>query len=256
MRKFTQVFSVLYIVFGGLLLSESIIAVSRTKPVEVLCSSTVRAAGWHEIVGGPDARFSLTTNGMEVKGEGLVFKWDNLEEGIFHDGDSPYVIAKCLPSEKELKMYDLPDEFPYTPPTLVCAKGESIAIRFLSPNDPDPERYIYKATLTVDRDEDADRLSGTPVKVGAGDQVPSANSSPEGSLSGSEASDGTPGRTTTPTETPLNGLMSTGNGREKTHSVGSFVSGILERLTLKKHIKHIDPAAVHGLVGSQVVRSY
>jgi len=125
-------------------------AYTYTNPVSIQCSPSSEEAGWKQLDGSPDSQYTLTTLGIEIAGEGLVTKWDDLsdfENSIMHDG-VVNVVAKCIASGNEIDMF--PDD---DLPTLICPKGDGIIIRFLSPNSSVPNQYIYRATLTVTRDD-------------------------------------------------------------------------------------------------------
>jgi len=110
---------------------------------------------WKEVRNGnPNIRFSLTTVGIQVAGEEeLVTIWDDMEKGIFRsaiDGQGPDILAECTPSRKRMEMFPIGGFAPGNGPTLVCKPGEGITMIMLSPNDPDPKKYIYHAILNRD----------------------------------------------------------------------------------------------------------
>jgi hypothetical protein len=115
------------------------------------CYPAVEKAGWWLIDNGnPKKQFTLTTVGIDIAGEGMVTKYNDCDNAIFHDG-IVHIIAKCVPSNKEMDMWD---DFSDVKPTLICKKGEGVAIRFMSPNSKNPEDYVYHATLTVKVDDE------------------------------------------------------------------------------------------------------
>ena len=127
-------------------------------PLTIKCRPTVEQAGWKEVKGAPNKQYTLTSLGLEIAGEtgpeegGLFSKWTDHERGIVRYGVA-HIIAKCTPNGEEMDMF--PDlALSHDPlPTLVCRKGEGLAVRFLSPNDPDPNKYIYHGRVTITRDD-------------------------------------------------------------------------------------------------------
>lgn len=136
-------------------------AETYTVPVSINCSSSIEGAGWKHLNGDPKQQLTLTTEGMYIKGEGLIKLWDDddeandYENSVFHTqivGDSAIVIAECVSFGGETQMYSYVQG--ENPPVLACPKGDGIKMRFISPNAPDPEQYVYHATLTVVKDDE------------------------------------------------------------------------------------------------------
>jgi hypothetical protein len=108
--------------------------------------------------GKPDTQLSLITKGMLVKGtEQLIIDWDNLKsQQHTPDLPEPSILAECVPYFEGKRLLDV--DFTYElmwPPNkvLVCKKREGIAISVITPNDVDPNKYRYVATLIVNKDD-------------------------------------------------------------------------------------------------------
>ena len=156
----------IFICFLLCIVSSVCYAGTYTVPVSIKCSSSIPEAGWKQIAGDPRKQLTLTTEGVYIKGEGLVRLWDDDDNYIYHSesvGDTALVRAQCLSFSQSMKMYDF--ETGDNPPVLVCPKGDGIKMRFISPNNSDPEQYVYHATLTVVEDDEPLEKSTIEVKT-------------------------------------------------------------------------------------------
>lgn len=169
----SALFFLVYITFGVCY------AGTYTEPVTIQCSPSCQKARWEPINARPNSQLTLTTVGMYVTGEGIVIKWDDYGKSIFHEDDAR-VVARCMFSKEEITMYDLPDKLPSESsllffPSLVCPKEEGIEIKFLSPNDPDPNKYVFHATLTVIEDDESDKKTTPKIITKDDNKDPLAN---------------------------------------------------------------------------------
>jgi hypothetical protein len=109
--------------------------------------------------GSPDTQLSLVTKGMQIAGvEELVVNWDNFKSQEKMDLPDPGVRAECVPydanGEQLFDVYGLSYESMWPPhAALVCKKGEGISIAMYTPNNEDPNKYRYVATLIINKDE-------------------------------------------------------------------------------------------------------
>lgn len=157
----SKIMFIIYFFMWFLVVSSMSYAKTYTVEVNVNCSPSVELAGWKFLNSHPKRQLTLTTEGMYIKGEGLVKLWDDDDEAndyenpVFHSqtvGDMAVVVAGCVSSGGEMQMYSYDQGT--NPPVLVCPKGDGIKMRFITPNNPDPEQYVYHATLTVVEDDE------------------------------------------------------------------------------------------------------
>lgn len=144
------------IIFSGVCCADT-----YSIPLTFKCSPSIEAAKWKELTGDPHKRYTLTTKGLAVAGrerDGLFTDRRSIETYILGGVEIVHVMAKCTsPTGDErldgAPMSMFPNGVPADSVTLVCQKGQGLAIRFLSPNSPNPNQYIYHAEVTVDRDD-------------------------------------------------------------------------------------------------------
>ena len=126
--------------------------------ISVGCNENPNIIRQRIYAGSPDTQLSLVTKGMQVAGtDGLIVDWDNFKpQQHMPNLSDPDIIAECAPYFSGRRLLDV--DFTYElmwPPnkTLVCKKGEGIDISVITPNDADPSKYQYVATLVINKDE-------------------------------------------------------------------------------------------------------
>jgi hypothetical protein len=152
----------IFIYMLSMMIGSTCYAEVTTQSLKAYCSPKIENASYRGVKGKPNTQFTLTSIGLEIAGEtgpteeGFFTKWDDPEKGVLHPGAIVYILAKCTPNGQEMDMFpDIP--LSHDPlPTLVCNKGEGLAVQFISPNDPDPNKYIYHGRVTITRDDPVD----------------------------------------------------------------------------------------------------
>jgi len=126
------------------------------KKITIKCSGDFEKATWDIHEGEPNTRLILETNGIQEKGRTKLVDFNEYWNEVDHEiKSSSYksiystykvnILATCTSLSKFQAFVNM------WPPnkTLSCKKGEGISIIMLAPNDPDPNKYQYKATLTM-----------------------------------------------------------------------------------------------------------
>ncbi|EKE01159.1 MAG: hypothetical protein ACD_21C00202G0008 [uncultured bacterium] len=122
---------------------------ATSETIAIQCSESAETASWHNYEGEKGTQYSLTTQGIKVAGiPNLVLYWTNDMRNLSHYDDI-HVDAKCTSPEGHEYWVSMwgPGK------TCPCKKGESLSIIMLHPNDPDPNKYLYVATLTTTHDD-------------------------------------------------------------------------------------------------------
>lgn len=131
------------------------------EDIKIKCSEDAEKATWHQYKGKLNTRLILTTKGIQEEGRTELVDYDAYWREIDHEIDSPpyrskysssgvNILAACKSSKKYIRFVNM------WPPnrTLTCEKGEAILICMLAPNDQDPNKYQYIATLTTITDDE------------------------------------------------------------------------------------------------------
>ena len=128
--------------------------------ISVGCNEKPNIARPLVYIGSPDVQLSLITKGIRVVGtDSLIIDWDSFkfQQHEVNLPDDPEIVAECLPyadGKIVLDVYGLAYESMWPPnKTLVCRKGEGMSIAMYAPNDVDPNKYQYVATLIINKDE-------------------------------------------------------------------------------------------------------
>lgn len=141
---------------GTVIISSVCYADTYSIPLTIKCRPSIQEADWKRVKGEPNKRYTLTTKGLAVAGrerDGLFTNGGDITTYILGGVEIVHVLAECTPSTGAEPMDMFPTRGSAAGTTLVCQKGQGLAIRFLSPNSPNPNQYIYHAEVTVDRDD-------------------------------------------------------------------------------------------------------
>ncbi len=138
--------------------------------ISIKCCEVSEEIPIHKYGGIPNTRLSLIAKGIRVAGiSNLVTDLDitkaqqSIEATTMYIGGNINVIATCVPyvSGKQAlnNFYTNVTNYMWNdmwPPgkTLVCEKGDGIEIAMFSPNDKNPDKYQYVATLIAVRDDE------------------------------------------------------------------------------------------------------
>lgn len=134
-----------------------------TEPVVIQCCKTTGAVPIHKFPGIPNTKLSLTTEGLSILGVRELFtdlsvikhQLTPQTEGI-RESDV-VVIAECLTYRNGIEIEDSINTYKNMwPPgsVLACNKGDGLEVTMVSPNDENPEKYRYVATLTREKDDE------------------------------------------------------------------------------------------------------
>ena len=155
------IISTLITIISGICYAET-----YSVPLTIGCYKSIQDAEWISYKASPKTQYTLTTVGMFIKKENVLATlwYDDDEENDYENPIEyglqfglPQVIARCTSSLVDTDMYAYPKGTP--PPVLACPKGDGIKIRFIAPNSPNPEDFVYHAILTVTRDDEETRTS-------------------------------------------------------------------------------------------------
>ena len=122
-------------------------SICYAEPVIIKSSPSAKEAQWIKYPGQKNTILQLTTLGMQVaaEGEGLIRIW-HTRSGTVH------VAATCTPTKGPSSYVNM---FPQlwegdsdVIPPLTCLPGEGISVRMPSPNNPNPDAYVYHGELT------------------------------------------------------------------------------------------------------------
>ena len=153
MKKITKMMQNKYLLFSWafaccMALFGDAIADISTERISIQCCVNPDWVPVHEYSGEPNTQLTLVTEGLQVLGNSELIK-----DGFVND---IVVRAHCLSYYNGERLSDTTNIYGNMWPsgeTLTCEKGDGLAITMISPNDQDPDRYHYMATLVRVRDE-------------------------------------------------------------------------------------------------------
>ena len=169
-----HLFRVLYFIcniFVFVIIPTICYASTKTEEEAFNCAISERVAHWsNRHPGKPGRRYSIETMGMRIKAEEegekkIVLYWDydddendcaNPISRFDKYGVMPIVSARCMDGNKpriRKPMYQVIQG--RAAPKLDCLEEESLQVRVVNPNDPDPEAFVFYAKVTtIDDDEE------------------------------------------------------------------------------------------------------
>jgi hypothetical protein len=122
----------------------------------IKCSRNFMEAPWHTYNGEPNTRYSVRTKGMMITGISNIVTpidwWITVSPLL---PESIHIDAKCIASDGHEEYW----VNMWSPgKTLTCRKGDGISIKMFEPNDENPNKYQYIASLTIERDDEKKEL--------------------------------------------------------------------------------------------------
>jgi hypothetical protein len=124
------------------------------KDIMIPCSIDFYEAPWHYEPGEPNTRYAIMTKGMQIAGIDELVTVTNWRAVTNTHPTTVHVDAKCISLDDHYEHWL--DMWPIFTPTkpLICEWGETLAVKMFTPNDSDPKKYQYAATITITkRDE-------------------------------------------------------------------------------------------------------
>lgn len=122
-----------------------------TEEIVVKCNATSVGGPWLHFDGKPNTQYILTTIGMRVPDvDDFVTNWLEYELEVGEHIEYPHIVAKYISPDGNFEYWA--DMWP-SGKKFICPKGYALAAYMFAPNDPNPCKYQYVATLTKITDD-------------------------------------------------------------------------------------------------------